>query len=68
MNQHYSLGYDFKNILSMSFAGAEVSWNRQSPEVLYGSYYDGIVQRTIKPSHIGEQGYDFDKNPRKSGV
>ena len=47
MNQYYSLGYDFKNILSMSFAGAEVSWNRQSPEVLYGSYYDGIVQRTI---------------------
>ncbi len=47
MNQHYSLGYDFKSILSMSFAGAEVSWNRQSPEVLYGSYYDGIVQRTI---------------------
>ena len=47
MNQHYSLGYDFKNILSMSFAGAEVSWNRQSPEVLYGSYYDGMVQHTI---------------------
>ena len=47
MNQFYSLGYDFKNILSMSFAGGEVSWNRQSPEVLYGSYYDGIVQRTI---------------------
>ena len=47
MNQHYSLGYDFKNILSMSFAGAEISWNRQSPEVLYGSCYDGIVQRTI---------------------
>ncbi len=47
MNQFYSLGYDFKNILSMSFAGAEVSWNRQSPEVLYGSCYDGIVQHTI---------------------
>ena len=47
MNQHCSLGYDFKNILSMSFAGAEISWKRQSPEVLYGSYYDGIVQRTI---------------------
>ena len=47
INQHYSLGYDFKNILSMSFAGAEVSWNRQSPKVLYGSCYDGIVQRTI---------------------
>ena len=47
MNQHYSVGYDFKDILSMSFAGAEIAWNRQSPEVLYGSYYDGIVQHTI---------------------
>lgn len=47
MNQNYSLKYDFKNILSMSFAGAEIMWNRQSPEVLYGSYYDGIVQHTI---------------------
>ncbi len=55
MNQHYTLGYDFKNILSMSFAGAEVSWNRQSPEVLYGSCYDGIVQRTIS-RRISENG------------
>ncbi len=47
MNQNYSLKYDFKNILSMSFAGAEVAWYRQSPDVLYGSYYDGIVQHTI---------------------
>ncbi|MDE5882410.1 MAG: Plug domain-containing protein [Muribaculaceae bacterium] len=70
MNQHYSLGYDFKNVLSMSFAGAEISWNRQSPEVLYGSYYDGIVQRAISRRtsengdmisakiHIG-QGFDW---------
>ena len=70
MNQYYSLGYDFKNILSMSFAGAEVSWNRQMPEVLYGSYYDGIVQRTISRRtsekgdmlsakiHVG-QGFDW---------
>lgn len=47
LNQHYALKYDFKNILSMSFAGAEIAWYRQSPDVLYGSYYDGIVQRTI---------------------
>lgn len=47
MNQHYALKYDFKNILSMSFAGAEVAWYSQSPDVLYGSYYDGIVQHTI---------------------
>ena len=42
-----SLSYKFKNILSMSFAGIDLSWQRQSPEVLYGSYYDGLVQRTI---------------------
>lgn len=47
MNQHYALKYDFKNILSMSFAGTEVAWYSQSPDVLYGSYYDDIVQRTI---------------------
>ena len=47
MNQHYALKYDFKNILSMSFAGTEVAWYRQSPDVLYGSCYDDIVQRTI---------------------
>lgn len=47
VNQHYAMKYDFKNILSMSFAGAEVAWYRQLPDVLYGSYYDGIVQRTI---------------------
>ena len=58
MNQYYSLGYDFKNILSMSFAGAEISWNRQSPEVLYGSYYNGIVQRTIS-HHTSENGDMF---------
>lgn len=46
-NQFYSLGYVFKNILSMSFASAELSYNRQSPDVLYGSYYDGLVQHTI---------------------
>ena len=72
MNQHYSLGYDFKNILSMSFAGIDISYNRQSPDVLYGSYYDGIVQRTIScgTSEIGEmfstnihasQGFDWQR-------
>lgn len=65
-----ALSYSFKNILSMSFAGVDLSWNRQSPEVLYGSYYDGIVQRTIsrKTSEIGDmlsakihgsQGFDW---------
>lgn len=67
-----SLSYTFKNILSMSFAGVDLSWNRQSPEVLYGSYYDGIVQRTIslRTSESGDmlsarihgsQGFDWQR-------
>ncbi|MDE5878331.1 MAG: Plug domain-containing protein [Muribaculaceae bacterium] len=47
LNQLYSLRYTFRNILSMSFAGLDLSWSRQSPDILYGSYYDGITQRTI---------------------
>ena len=47
MNLYNSVSYDFKNILSMSFAGIDLSWNRQMPEVLYGSYYDGLVSRVI---------------------
>lgn len=65
-----SLSYKFKNILSMSFAGIDLSWQRQSPEVLYGSYYDGLVQRTIsqRTSEAGDmfsakihasQGFDW---------
>lgn len=46
-NLYNSVSYDFKNILSMSFAGIDLSWNRQMPEVLYGSYYDGLVSRVI---------------------
>jgi hypothetical protein len=46
-NLYNSFSYDFKNILSMSFAGIDLSWNRQMPEVLYGSYYDGLVSRVI---------------------
>lgn len=47
LNQYHSLGYSFKNILSMSFAGIDFLWHHQSPEVLYGSYYDGISEHSI---------------------
>lgn len=47
LNRSCSLNYTFRNILSMSFAGAEISWSSQSPDVLYGSYFDGIIQHTI---------------------
>ena len=42
-----SLSYNFKDLFSMSFAGIDLSWNRQKPDVLYGSYYDGLAERVI---------------------
>lgn len=68
--QYCSLAYNYRNILSMSFAGVDLSYSRQSPDVLYGSCYDGIVQRTIsrRTSEIGNmlsakvhasQGFDW---------
>ncbi len=31
----------------MSFAGFDFNWIRQKPDVLYGSYYDGMVEKVI---------------------
>lgn len=47
LNQHFFAGYSYKNIISMSFAGIDLSWFNQRPEVLYGSYHDGIAVHTI---------------------
>lgn len=47
LNQYHSLGYSFKNILSMTFAGIDLVWYHQRPEVLYGSSYDGLSEKTI---------------------
>lgn len=47
LNFNNSLSYNFKNLFSMSFTGVDISWNRQKPDVLYGSYYDGMVERVI---------------------
>ena len=47
LSQSHSLGYSFKNILTMTFAGVDFLWYHQRPEVLYGSYYDDIVVHTI---------------------
>ena len=41
------LSYNFKDLFSKSFAGVDISWNRQKPDVLYGSYYDYLVERVI---------------------
>lgn len=70
LNLYNSLSYDFKNILSMSFAGVDLLWNRQKPDVLYGTYYDGLVSRVISQSTNetsdmlsakirGSQGFDW---------
>ncbi|MDE5795889.1 MAG: hypothetical protein K2H75_02145, partial [Muribaculaceae bacterium] len=58
LNQFCSLSYTFRNILSMSFANINLSWNRQSPDVLYGSCYDGVTQRTVS-RHTSESGNTF---------
>lgn len=43
--QNYTLSYDYKNIVSMLFFGIDVGWTHNRPDVLYGSYYDGISER-----------------------
>ena len=43
--QNYTLSYDYKNIVSMLFFGGDVGWTHNRPNVLYGSYYDGISER-----------------------
>lgn len=45
--QSYSVSYDYKNIVSMLFLGADASWSHHRPDILYGSYYDGIVEKII---------------------
>lgn len=51
--QSYALSYDYKNILSMLFLGTDVSWSHNCPDVLYGSYHNGIVER-ISGRHTEE--------------
>lgn len=56
----------------MSFAGVDLSWSRQRPDVLYGAYYDGFVERVIsqRTNEIsdmfsaiirGSQGFDWQR-------
>lgn len=45
--QYYSLSYNCKNIISMLFFGANLGWSHNRPDILYGSYYDGIVEKII---------------------
>ncbi len=47
LNVQNALSYNYKDILTMSFAGIDLMWNRHKPDVLYGSYYDGLTERII---------------------
>ena len=42
----------------MTFAGIDLLWYHQKPEVLYGSYYDNISMRTIS-RHTKEKANTF---------
>lgn len=46
-NIYTSLTYNYKDILAMRFAGLDLSWMHQKPEVMYGYRYDGDVERII---------------------
>ena len=43
--QNYTLSYDYKNIVSMLFFGVDAGWTHNRPDVLYGSYHNGISER-----------------------
>lgn len=45
--QNYLLSYDYKNLISMLFFGVDLGWTNNQPEILYGSYFDGIAERII---------------------
>lgn len=40
-----SLSYDYKGVVPMLFFGADISYTHARPDVLYGSYHDGITER-----------------------
>ncbi len=43
--QSVSFRYNHKNVLSMLFCGIDLNYMHSSPDVLYGTYYDGQVER-----------------------
>lgn len=43
--RNYTLSYDYKNIVSMLFFGVDAGWTHNRPDVLYGSYFDGISEK-----------------------
>lgn len=51
--QNYTVSYDYRNVVAMLFLGADISWVHNRPDVLYGSYYDGIAEK-ITSRRTGE--------------
>ncbi len=49
--QAYSFSYNHKNIFSMLFCGFDLNYSHSNIEILYGSYYDGQVER-ITSRHV----------------
>lgn len=42
-----NITYNYKNIISMWFAGVDLIWVNYHPEVLYGTNYDGVAEKII---------------------
>lgn len=45
-----NLTYNYKNIVSMWFAGVDLTWVNYHPEVLYGATYDGVSEKITSKS------------------
>lgn len=53
-----SLTYNYKNIVSMWFAGLDFTWTNYHPDVLYGTIYDGVSEKiTSKPTNEVSNSY-----------
>lgn len=45
-----NLTYNYKNIVSMWFAGVDLTWVNYHPDVLYGTTYDGVSEKITSRS------------------
>lgn len=42
---NHKVSYHFKNIFKMFFVDVDLAWNSNKPKILYGSTYDGVVEK-----------------------
>lgn len=57
--------FDYRDVVTMLFLGASVSYNHYSPKVLYGNKFDGILSKVIT-QNVDTYGETFSCNMRMS--